>query len=89
MEDGQTISEEYIMSQSVTIQLEMPDDLKVFRLPEPVNQRLQELLDQQDRGAPLSTIERQEAEALVDMAELLTLLRLRAQRAFQGKTDKA
>jgi hypothetical protein len=43
--------------------------------------RLQRLLDRQDRGQILTTEEREEAEGLVDLAELLTLLRLRAERA--------
>jgi len=66
---------------SVTIELEMPEDLKRFRLPKAVDRRLQELLDKQDRTGKLSSAERQEAEGLVNLAELLTLLRLRAKRA--------
>jgi hypothetical protein len=69
------------VSQVVSINLEMPDDLARFRLPSGVNARLKELLDRQDRGGRLSAAERQEAEGLVDLAELLTLLRLRAERA--------
>jgi hypothetical protein len=69
------------MSQSVTIELEMPDDLKQFRLPKSVDRRLQELLDKQSRRGKLSAAERREAEGLVDLAEMLTLLRLRAERA--------
>jgi hypothetical protein len=65
----------------VSIELEMPDDLARFRLPGGVNARLQELLDKQDRGVCLSAAERQEAEGLVDLAEFLSLLRLRAERA--------
>jgi hypothetical protein len=41
--------------------------------------RLQ-LLDRQDAGQPLSPEEREEAEGLVNLAELLTLLRLRTER---------
>ena len=33
------------MSRSVVIELEMPGDLRQFRLPRGVNRRLQELLD--------------------------------------------
>jgi hypothetical protein len=69
------------MSQSVTIELEMPDDLKQFRLPKSVDRRLQELLDKQSRLGKLSAAERREAEGLVDVAEMLTFLRLRAERA--------
>jgi hypothetical protein len=69
------------MSRSVTIELEMPGDLKHFRLPKGVNARLQELLDKQNREGKLSRAERREAEGLVNLAEMLTLLRLRAERA--------
>jgi hypothetical protein len=69
------------MPQTVSIQLEMPADLRRFRLPAGVNARLQELLDRQDRGVVLTTAERNEAEGLVQLADLLALLRLRAERA--------
>ena len=68
------------MSRVVAIELELPDDLATFRLPPAVNARLQALLDRQDSGIRLTEAERQEAEGLVDLAELLTLLRLRAER---------
>jgi len=68
------------MSQAVHIELEVPDDLARFRLPEGVACRLQELLDRQDEGEELSPQERREAEGLVDLAELLSILRLRAER---------
>jgi len=38
------------------------------------------LLDKQDRGEALTDDESAEAEGLVELAELLTLLRLRASR---------
>jgi hypothetical protein len=38
------------------------------------------LLDRQDAGQPLTVQERDEAEGLVNLAEFLTLLRLRAER---------
>jgi hypothetical protein len=69
------------MSRVVAIELEIPDDLARFRLPPGVNDRLQELLDRQDRGVSLNEAERREAEGLVEMAELLTLLRLRTEGA--------
>jgi hypothetical protein len=68
------------VSQAVDIRLELPDDLPRFHLPEGVQHRLNSLLDQQDRGQPLSDDERREAEGLVNMADLLSLLRLRAER---------
>ena len=69
------------MSRSIEVELEVPDDLARFHLPPGVNARLTELLDRQDRGLSLTDAERLEAEGLVDLAELLTLLRLRAERA--------
>jgi hypothetical protein len=68
------------VSQVVDIRLEMPDDLPRLRLPDAVQQRLQFLLDRQDQGDGLSLDERREAEGLVTLAELLSLLRLRAER---------
>ncbi len=49
-----------------------------FKLPSGVQRRLTTLLDQQDAGKPLSVTERCEAEGLVEMAEFLSLLKLRA-----------
>jgi hypothetical protein len=61
----------------------MPAAFDQFKLPAGVNDRLQELLDRQDRGETLTAAERREAESLVDLAELLSLLSLRAQRIRQ------
>ncbi len=69
-----------MMSLKVAIELEVPDDLTRLRLPAGVQARLQGLLDRQDAGRPLKAAERLEAEGLVDLAEWLTLLRLRAGR---------
>jgi hypothetical protein len=69
------------MSRPIVIELEMPGDLKQFRLPKGVNRRLQDLLDKQSRDGKLSRAEREEAEGLVNLAEMLSLLRLRAERA--------
>jgi hypothetical protein len=65
---------------TLTIEVDLPTDLARFRLPGAVAARLQELLDRQDSGQPLTEQERAEAEGLVDLAEFLTLLRLRAER---------
>ena len=72
------------MSQVVAIELEVPDDLARFRLPPGVQARLQALLDRQDDGVTLTTAERQEAAGLVNLADLLSLLRLRAERARES-----
>ena len=69
------------MGKSVVIELDIPDDLKQFRLPRGVNDRLQDLLDKQSRAGKLSAAERREAEGLVNITEMLSLLRLRAERA--------
>jgi len=58
----------------------VPDDLAKLRLPEGVQKRLQSLLDRQDRVGALTADERREAEGLAALAELLSLLRLRAER---------
>jgi hypothetical protein len=60
--------------------IEIPADLAKFTLPEAVQLRLQKLLDQQDQGKQLSNMERREAEGLVELAEFLSLLQLRANR---------
>jgi hypothetical protein len=76
------------MSQFIVIEVEIPGDLKQFRLPKGVNHRLQELLDRQSRDGKLSRAERQEAEGLVNLAEMLSLLRLRAERAAQQNSGR-
>jgi len=74
---------------NVLIELELPPNLEQFKLPPGVDERLQHLLDRQDRGEILTPSERQEAEGLVDLAELLSLLGLRAQRAWRdGQLDR-
>jgi hypothetical protein len=65
---------------TLTLEVELPADLARFRLPEAVAGRLRSLLDRQDSGEVLSAEERAEAEGLVNLAEFLTLLRLRAER---------
>jgi hypothetical protein len=60
--------------------IEIPRELVHFQLPEAVQARLQYLLDRQDAGEELTLEERNEAEGLVELAEFLSLLALRAQR---------
>jgi hypothetical protein len=62
------------------IEIEIPDGLVALELPKGVDHRLQNLLDKQDEGLPLSDDERAEAEGLVKLAESLSLLKLRAKR---------
>ena len=72
------------MSQRILIPLEMPADLVRFKLPKGVDRRLHYLLDRQNQGEELTTAEWLEAEGLVNLAELLSLLRLRVERAARG-----
>jgi hypothetical protein len=65
---------------TLTLTIDAPSDLAKFRLPVAVDTRLQMLLDRQDSGQPLTTDEKAEAEGLVDLADLLTVLRLRTER---------
>ena len=59
--------------------IQIPVKLARFDLPEAVQARLQFLLDQQDQGNILTSEEREEAEGLVELAEFLSLLKLRSQ----------
>ena len=68
---------------TVTFEVDLPEDLARLRLPRALDARLQTLFDRQDSGQPLTVSEREEAEGLVNVAELLTLLRLRRERMGQ------
>jgi hypothetical protein len=69
------------VTEAITVvELALPTDLANLSLPPGVQKRLQFLLDKQDDGQELSEDERLEAEGLVDLADMLTLLRLRATR---------
>ena len=72
------------MSHAIQMEVEVPDDLARCQLPPGVQHRLHELLNKQENGAPLTDEERSEAEGLVDLADLLSLMRLRAQRLSSG-----
>ena len=69
------------MSQSIRLDLELPDDLARFKLPRGVSERLTSLLDKQDSGQVLTDQEKREAEGLVDLADTLTYLGLKAKVA--------
>lgn len=62
------------------LQVTIDEELMRFDLPPAVHDRLQHLLDVQDQGRKLTIAERQEAQGLVELAEFLSLLRLRSQR---------
>jgi hypothetical protein len=63
------------------IHLELPKDWQTLRLPEALQERLQNLLDLQDAQGSLSSQERREAEVLVQLVDMLALMRLRADAA--------
>ena len=69
------------MRNTIQLRLHAPGDLGKFRLPAGVQRRLNELLDRQDAGKPLTAAERREAEGLVEVAEMLSLLKLRTSGA--------
>lgn len=69
------------MSQSIHLELELPGDLARFKLPAGVSERLTALLDKQDSGQTLTDQEKAEAEGLVDLADTLTYLGLKARAA--------
>lgn len=68
------------MPQTVLLELELPTDMRKFEFPRALDRRLQDLLDRQSDKGRLTKAEREEAKGLVKMAEMLTLLRLRAER---------
>jgi hypothetical protein len=66
---------------SVTIEVDLPDDWTRFSLPPALDARLTALLDQQDQSGGLAEAEQGEADALCELVDMLTLLKLRAERA--------
>ena len=66
---------------SVTVELDLPQDWDQFRMPSALKSRLTDLLDQQDNGLGLSDSEREEAEALTQLSDMLSLMKLRAETA--------
>ena len=76
------------MSQHVLVELEMPEALDRFALPLGVDERLQHLLSRQDQGDDLTPAERLEAEGLVDLADMLSLLKLRTQKIWNEPSQE-
>jgi hypothetical protein len=66
---------------SVLVELDLPKDWRQFRLPPALHARLQELLDRQDSNGKLLARERREAQALTQLADMLSLMKLRAEAA--------
>lgn len=72
------------MSRSIVVELNLPGDLGRLHMPPALHARLQDLLDRQDRDGKLPARERREALALTQLADLLTLMKLRARRRPEG-----
>jgi hypothetical protein len=68
------------MSRSVFVEVDLPEQWRKFRLPAALDDRLRELLDRQDRDGKLLLRERQEAEALVELVDILTLMKARTKQ---------
>ena len=66
---------------SVLVELQLPKDWDQFRLPPALHERLQDLLDRQDLEGRLSRKDRREAKALIELVDILSLMKLRAERA--------
>jgi hypothetical protein len=67
------------MSQHALIEIGLPTVIDKFRLPEGVSRR-RRVTASPGPGDMLTKAERKEVERLVNLADLLSLLRLRAQR---------
>jgi hypothetical protein len=65
------------MPLQVSVELELPEDWEQFRLPRALDDRLQELLDRQDRDGKLTPRERSEAKALTELVDMLAVLKAR------------
>lgn len=61
------------------VTVSMPARLATLRFPKALDDRLQHLLDEQNRLGHLSAAERREAEALVNIATTLSILKLGAE----------
>ena len=68
------------MARPVFVELDLPKPWRKFRLPPALDGRLRELLDRQDHDGKLSPRERQEAEELVELVDILTLMKARTKQ---------
>ncbi len=62
-------------------ELDLPEVLNELRFPKRLDDRLHSLLDKQNEAGQLSPEEFEEAEYLVELSQLVSVLRMRAQRA--------
>lgn len=75
------------MIRTVQLTLDLPGDWKSFRLPKALDDRLQELLDRQNDAGKLSLREKREAKALVELVDMLSLMKARAAAAERSRAD--
>jgi hypothetical protein len=68
------------------LQIPITSELARGRLPAGVAARLRSLLNKQSAGISLTRVERREAEGLVDIAEFISLLKMRIRRAQKSVT---
>lgn len=69
-----------LVDRTVFVELDLPGSWRKFRLPRALDRRLRDLLDRQDRDGKLSARDRQEAEALVELVDILTLMKARSKQ---------
>ena len=67
------------MSEIVQLTVPMPATLAELRFPKALDDRLQFLLEEQNRRGKLSAAEKREAEGLTKVAATLSILKLGAQ----------
>ncbi len=67
------------MNGTVQLTVPMPAKLADLRFPKALDQRLQFLLEEQNRKGKLTAAEKREAEGLARVADTLTILKLGAQ----------
>jgi hypothetical protein len=75
------------MIRTVHLKLDLPGDWKSFRFPKALDERLQELLERQNTAGRLSPREKREARALVELVDMLALMKARAAAAEQRRGD--
>lgn len=71
------------MAQTVFVEIHVPKDWRKFRMPPGLHERLQDLLDKQDREGQLSPRERREARGLTELVDMLSVMRVRAELALK------
>ena len=67
------------MNRTVQLTVPMPANLARLRFPKALDERLHHLLDELGSRGKLTVAQKREAEALAQMANVLTILKLGAQ----------